>query len=205
MYCQRTQVVAGNGSGSGVGNGAVMGMVIYPGGAPVKGATVRLRPQSYLADTSGALPVVREGLIDSLLTDSCGRFLIDSLDSGNSYFIEVSDSSRLTQATIFKVSVSASDSILLATRTVAPVATLSGTISLSDLPANAYIQIYGLERIGKTDSVGNYKIPNLPVGNCSEHECEYKIRILVPNSAGGYTAKESEIEVTAGGIVRLDD
>jgi hypothetical protein len=204
--CQRAPLVTtGDGSGTGVGNGAVRGMVIYPGGAPVKGAKVRLRPQYYLADTAGSTPASQKGLIDSSYTDSCGNFQIDSIVYGNSYCVEVNDYNQRAQATLYRFAIATMDSVVLTTRTVAPVAALSGTISVSGLPANAYIQIYGLERIGKTDSAGRYEIPNLPVGNCSENECEYKVRILIPNPGGGFTIKESEIEVTAGGKVQLDD
>jgi hypothetical protein len=205
-FCQRAPLVsAGDGSGTGVGNGAVRGHVIYPSGAPVIGGKVRLRPQYYLADTAGRMPTQQKGFIDSSFTDSDGNFRIDSIVYGNSYCIEVNDYNQHAQATLYKLSIATMDSVILTTRTVAPVAALSGTITMSGLPANAYIQIYGLERIGKTDSAGRYEIPNLPVGNCSENECEYKVRILIPKIGGGYTIKESEIEVTSGGIARLDD
>jgi hypothetical protein len=204
-FCQRAPLSsAGDGSGTGVGNGAVIGHVIYQSGVPVIGGKVRLRLQSYLADTSGRLPERQEGLIDSSYTDSCGDFKIDSLVDSNTYCIEVNDNDKKAQGTLYKLSITTNDSVL-PTRIVAPDATLSGTITVSGLPANAYIQIYGLERIGRTDSKGQYEIPNLPVGNCSENECEYKVRILIPKIGGGYTIKESEIEVTAGGTAKLDD
>jgi hypothetical protein len=204
-FCQRAPLSsAGDGSGTGVGNGAVIGHVIYQSGVPVIGGKVRLRLQSYLADTSGRPPVSLAGFIDSSYTDSCGDFKIDSLVDSNTYCIEVNDNDKKAQGTLYKLSITTNDTVL-PTRIVAPDATLSGTITVSGLPANAYIQIYGLERIGRTDSKGQYEIPNLPVGNCSENECEYKVRILIPKIGGGYTIKESEIEVTAGGTAKLDD
>jgi hypothetical protein len=204
IMCTGSSLTNG-GSGTGVGNGVVMGKVIYPDSSPVAGAVVRLRPQTYLADTSGKLPTSSEGLIDSFTTDSDGVFRIDTINVGNTFSIEVNDRGKNTQATLYKLSIIKNDTVRLTTRAVNPVAALSGTITIPGLPANAYIQIYGLERIGRTDSQGRYAINDLPVGKCEENECDYKIRILIPNAGGGFTVKESELEVTAGGRVTLDD
>jgi hypothetical protein len=201
--CGRGPFAAGGGSGTGAGNGTVTGMVIFPDSTPVVGAVVRLRTQSYLADTSGKTSLVRSGILCNTTTDSLGNFRVDSVDTGISYFIEVSDYNKTARATLYKKHVLALDTV--ATRIVLPVAKINGTVTVSGLPANAYVQIYGLERLCRTDSAGRFEINDLPVGKCEEGECEYRVRFLIPGAGGGYTVRESELELSAGGTVTLDE
>jgi hypothetical protein len=191
------------GSGTGVGNGAILGTVIYPDSAPVVGAIVRLRPQNYLADTSGRPPQSLEDSIKTLRTDSAGNFSIDSVDTGRTYFIEVNDQKSRAQATLFKVSPKQGP-LKLATRVVNPVASIIGEIIITGLPVSAYVQIYGLERLGRTDASGSFTFTDLPVGKCEEGECEYKLRILVPKATGGIKSIDYELEVESGGKVSIE-
>jgi hypothetical protein len=204
LSCSNTTSLSGGnngGSGTGVGNGAILGTVIYPDSSPVAGAIVRLRPQTYLADTSGKPPHSTKDIV-TLITDSNGNFSIDSLDSGLSYYIEVNDRESLAQATLFKVLAKNQNTLRLPTRVVSPVAELSGTVT--GLPVSAYVQIYGLERLARTDSSGSFEFCDLPAGNCEEGECEYKLRILVPMAGGGVKSINYEMEVKAGGKVTVE-
>jgi hypothetical protein len=194
--CTKVTTMDG-GSGTGVGNGVVMGKVIYPDSTPVKGALVRLRTQNYLADTSGKVPSFCACTLATVYTDSFGMFSIDSIETKHSFCVEVLDHKQQVLGTLYKTIASISDTLQLGTRVVHPVTKISGSILLSGLPHNAYVQIYGLERLGRTDSTGHFEIQELPLGECEHGECEYKLRIFAPQATGGIKVVETELEVNS--------
>jgi hypothetical protein len=210
--------IAGNGgSGTGVGNGTIMGKVIHSDSTPVKNAVVRLRTDTYLADTCGKIPLMRNDTFAMVSTNSAGVFIIDSVRSGVSYCIEALDRDSVSQntGTFYKVDIAKEDSldtVRLSTRVVEPVKEIKGTI-LTGFPKNAYIQIYGIERISKTDSLGRFELIDLPFGECERGECEYKLRILIPLINGTfkvYNNVELEIQIDSNGNIKdveleLDD
>jgi hypothetical protein len=204
--CSGTSEIAGNGSGTGVGNGVVMGKVRYADSTAVRNALVRLRPQTFLADTFGIPTPIENDSIKTVLTDSNGVFIIDSVDTAVQYCIEVNDRKPLAEGTLYKIDSMVTDTLHLPDRTAALMTTIKGSIKLSGLPSNAYVQIYGIDKIGKTDSLGRFEITELPTGDCEEGECEYKLRILVPKAGGGYTSKIAELELSnsANGIVEVE-
>jgi hypothetical protein len=81
-------------------------------------------------------------------------------------------------------------------RVVTPVKILIGKVIVSGMPKNAYVLIYGLERVGKTDSHGRFMITDLPIGECDKGECKYKLLILVPDRANAYKSMESELDIS---------
>jgi hypothetical protein len=198
------------GSGTGVGNGTVVvGKVLYPDSTAVKNATVRLRTQTYLADTSGKPVKIQNDTIATLKTDKNGEFRIDSIKSGHSYTVEVNDYDNSTMGTLYKLSLNQTspDTVKLETRTLQPDIKINGTIVLSGLPQNAYIQIYGLERLGRTDSLGKFEFSDLPVGRCEDNECEYKLRAFALLKDGSYKSTDYELELksdTTGNVVHVD-
>lgn len=185
VFCtSESPTVAHGGSGTGVGNGTIMGKVVYSDAQPVKGATVRLRTEAYLADTSGKIPRMHNDTSATVTTDKDGVFVINSVKKGHSYYIEVLNHYLSSQdfGTIYKIMFSNSktiDTIFLPTRVVEPVKKVQGSIILSGLPQNAYIQIYGIERFGRSDSTGKFEITDLPIGQCDDDECKYKLRVTV--------------------------
>jgi hypothetical protein len=200
MYSCSTGSLTDSGSGTGVGNGFISGKVIHPDSTPVSNAVVRLRSENYLADTSGKADSRCNDTIINTTTDKSGSFRIDSLTGGKKYFIEVvkrstneNDSGTLYIAD-YK-SAKQSDTVKLETRIIQPVKVLEGTVTISGLPRSAYIQVYGLERITRSDSSGNFIINNLPVGQCEENECEYRIRVTIPQMNGTVKVYNSELEI----------
>lgn len=179
-------IVSGDkGSGTGVGNGAVIvGKVINPDSQPVRNALVRLRTDSYLADTSGWCTNNRSDTMATVHTDENGAFVIDSVRFRKSYSIEVLDTTcECPLGVIYNVNVGSdtlSDTVRLPQIVVRPVKEINGTIVINGLPQNAYVQIYGMERVGRTDSTGRFEIQQLPVPHyCERNECEYKVKISV--------------------------
>jgi hypothetical protein len=191
-YC--TSPVA-SGSGTGVGNGVIIGKVIYPDSTPAKNASVILRAKTYLADTSGIPSQMNNDTMATLVTNGNGEFTIDSVYTGYSYCIEVNDHNANAMGTLFKVKYNTSDTVKLTTRIMEPVAKVQGTIVLHNLPQNAYVQIYGMEHVSKTDVNGNFEITELPLGKWESNECEYKLRIFIPQPDGTIKTKDYELEL----------
>jgi|GEM_PF-1456538 len=188
------------GSGTGVGNGFLSGKIIHPDSTPVNNATVRLRSESYLADTSGNAIINQNDTVINTHTDEFGNFRIDSLMKGKTYYIEVlhSEYKNADSGTLYIVDYDSSnmpDSMNLETRIIQPVKELEGTITISGLPRSAYIQVYGLERIAKSNASGNFELDDLPVGHCEENECEYKLRVTIPQGDGTVKTYDSELEI----------
>jgi hypothetical protein len=194
FYCSTDPIVAG-GSGTGVGNGMITGKVNYSNNAPVSDAVVRLRTITFLADTSGVVSALHNDTIATTRTADDGSFCFDTVDTARTYFIEVVDSAVNEQGTLFRVTVPTADTVSLPVRIVSPVKVLAGKIIVSGMPKNAYVLIYGLERVGKTDSQGRFEITELPVGNCDEGECEYKLRIIIPTGTGAIKSIDTELEI----------
>ncbi|MDD5674085.1 MAG: hypothetical protein PHC61_07980 [Chitinivibrionales bacterium] len=206
LSCSNSPVAAGPGSGTGVGNGVALGKVLYADSTPLIGATVRLRRQSFLADTSGKLTNAGLG-IATVYTDSTGAFKVDSLDTLFTYSIEVNNNKDSAEGTWYKFGFDSTDTARLLTRIVAPMPRFVGSVKLAGLPQNAYIQIYGLERIGRTDSLGNFIITELPVGKCEQRECEYVLHVLARQPDGSLKASIYEMELSAGlngNVVHMD-
>jgi hypothetical protein len=201
----------GGGSGTGLGNGIISGKVTYADGSPARSTIVRLRPQTYLADTSGIASTARTNTIVTTATDSTGCFSIDSICRSASYCLEINDDKNHPQGTLYKLLLADKDTVL-ATRAVGPTKTIDGTVKFSGVPENAYILIYGMERVAKTDANGKFDITGLPAGKCEEGECEYKILVIIPLAGGGTKTVQSEMEVEFDGTgnivtveVELDD
>jgi hypothetical protein len=197
--CAKGPVAVGEGSGTGVGNGVVLGTVIYSDSTPVINAMVRLRTQNYLADTSGRVSTKRDSVFATVVTDARGNFHIDSVDTQMAYSIEVNDERTSAQATLYLNSFLKNDTLKLETRVVKPVKKISGGITINKLPVNAYVRIYGLEKVGKTDSTGQFIITDLPEGKCEDGECSYRLLITSMRTDGSVVSVEKKLEIESEG------
>ncbi len=153
--------VAGGGSGTEGENGqVVVGMVYLPDGKAASGAEIFLQRSDYLRDTalSNALPDPA-----STITNQYGIFRFDSLTAGT-YTLEIRNGKGLASQVQFKV-IKAIKRLELGAYTLHPVGVLKGKVDvISGSPSPAYIQIYGLNRLVRTDETGGFTIPNLPSG-----------------------------------------
>lgn len=151
--------------GSEIGNPVVIiGKVMYSDSSMVTEALVRIRPQSYLADTSGRIDTTNPWQVQDLHTDKEGNFTICGIDSGD-YYIEVNDSHGY--AYLYVLEIQADDSIItLPTNFLLKQSSLTGTINCQfSEEANLFVRIIGLERITRTDAEGNYSFFDLPSGS----------------------------------------
>lgn len=201
LSCTGGDPLSNRGSGTGVGNGTVLvGKALTADSLPAQKAIVRLRTDMYLADTSGKIETTRNDTFAMVYTDSQGVFKIDSVRHARSYCIEILDTNREEHSGAFyRLDLSldtTSDTIRLPTRVVHPVKNINGTIVLNGLPRNAYVQFYGVERVGRADSNGVFKIEHLPPPvDCEKNECKYKLKITVVMRDSSVEVYESELEI----------
>jgi hypothetical protein len=193
--CSQAPVTLDGGSGTGVGNGVITGQVLHQDGSTVQNGIVRMRSTGYLADTSGTVSTLRNDSIATVITDAQGRFEIDSVDTSKEYCIEVMDTIRHELGTLYKVDIPRIDTVRLATRTVTPLKILQGTITVGGLPKNAYVLLFGLERVDRADSTGKFVITDLPLGNCEFGECEYRCRVIFTDTTGMVQVVDTELEI----------
>jgi hypothetical protein len=87
----------------------------------------------------------------------------------------------------------------LETRIVKPVTKITGGLKLNGLPAYAYIQIYGLEKVGRTDSTGHFTITDLPEGKCDHEECSYRLLITTIQKDGSVLTVGKTLQIEKEG------
>lgn len=171
--CSDSSPIAQDSKGGGIETVALTGRV-FLAGLPVPGATIKLRAGNYLADTSGAPSNRTAPSADfresfDLTADAAGNFRIDSVGLGR-YTLEFNNGAGQASFEPFHVDGSA-ESIRL-DGILRPVAEVSGSIVLPPgTPGQAYVQVYGLDRVQRTDSAGRFKILGVPGG-------EYVFRAL---------------------------
>jgi hypothetical protein len=165
--CLPVVITCGNlavdgGFGSETTNGRVSGRVVYTDGSPAQGVHFIVRRDDYLASPQSALVNAWENGGDGT-TDTDGRFVFDSLDTGN-YIIEINDEAAralLKQGRIAPALLS----IDVGTDTLRSHATVRGEINIdASAGADWYVQVYGLERCVAIDSAGTYTLSDLPAG-----------------------------------------
>jgi hypothetical protein len=162
------------GFGSETTNGRISGHVLLPAGSPAVGAQVTLRRSNYIADVPEGLgkTLLKKG---DCLTDTSGRFVFDSLDTG-SYFVEIND--RRSAAVASGCSIAAERrTIDIGTNTLRVYATVLGEINIDAAPTSAwFVQVYGLERCIAIGPTGTYTLDDLPAG-------VFRLRFVCSDSA----------------------
>ncbi|MBN1758550.1 MAG: hypothetical protein JW863_09545 [Chitinispirillaceae bacterium] len=94
----------------------------------------------------------------------------------------------------------------LESRVLTSLKTITGDIIISGLSQNAWVHMYGIEKLGKTDQTGRFVINELPLGNCGHNECEFVLSILIVRN-GIVTADDYQLEIewnSAGDIVEVE-
>jgi hypothetical protein len=188
------------GTGSQAGNGMVVATVSNPDGSPAENVQVYIRDKGYLKDTAA----IGTQKIPDAVTDSKGRFEIDSVDPGT-YFIELYDGiSCALLIECVKESATVIDSGItdLGAISLQPVAAFSGIVERENIPDSVavYIQLYGLEHARKVDVSGEFSFDYVPPGMLT-------LRIFSGDSSLGIVDSESikvdPAETVDAGIFRL--
>jgi len=191
LFCTPGLQATGGGSEGEARNASVAGQVFYQnGGMPASNAAVILRQSRFLADTGASVKAV--AINDT--TDGEGRFRVDSVDTGE-YAVEIND--RLGSAVLLHTLVGPKDTLVwIGPDTLRPTGTLRGTIALPPGSSSSfvYVQVYGLQRIARMDSSGDFIFGDMPAGT-------YVFRIT-PGAATGCQARDSSGIVLPAGASR---
>jgi uncharacterized protein (TIGR02145 family) len=158
-------MIGKNSDGSGT-DISLTGIVYEPYGMErAKHAWVVLRNFQYLADLPSLQKqsAIDSGFTRSTRTDGTGFYKIDSIRDGT-YCIEGRDSNgSCFMRDSVKIAKNVDNSLLL--DTLKPSATIQGIIPGHDDEMTAYIRVFGLDVVQKTDFNGVFSLDNLPEGN----------------------------------------
>jgi hypothetical protein len=177
------------------GNARVSISARYADGRPAAGASVRLRPAGYLADTAQDAAMPRGAPVIDTVTDPDGAVELLVGDTG-ALMIEVRDEHAYGYVKNLRIE-TPEETVPLGKVTLGPPGALTGAVrAASGEPAPAFVRIYGLERIAPVDAAtGRFAFDDIPEG-------EYTVQI-VPRSANLSNASAAA-SVGAGGAADID-
>lgn len=180
ISCSKIPSIAGWGSET---TNGVTACVVHADGSPATGARVYLRRSNYLTPAGTLAKQAIESA--NVSTDANGRFEITGIDSG-AFHIEINDGNS---ALLFTCSLEAHDTINLGLDTLRPYASISGAID--SVTGQAYVQVFGLERLIQAGPDGHYIIPDLPQGDLA-------LRIITNPGPPARLLEISHVKTVAG-------
>jgi Concanavalin A-like lectin/glucanases superfamily/Domain of unknown function (DUF2341) len=149
--------LAGGGSEATNGN-VVAGNLKYADGTSASHARIWLRPVGYLKDTS---ETGEPGTDPDAIADQNGHFVLSSL-STDDYLLEAQDGKGKG---VTRYLSSRGGTTQLSPDTLRALGALQGRLErLGNVPQSAFARIFGLERIARADSAGNFAFTDLPAG-----------------------------------------
>jgi hypothetical protein len=149
--CGNQSLSGGTGTGSEFGDGKIVGTVYLPDGKPGVGVTVIIRNKEYIPFTENSLDQ------RSTFTDSHGKFVIDSIDTGE-YLLEMKHADSLFS--VKNISLNKVDSSIDIGRIeIRKQIEYYGTIVSNRMPlSGAEIMVLGMDRKCSSDSSGKFSI-----------------------------------------------
>ena len=131
-------------------------VVLQKDGTPAAYATVALRPAAMMTENY----VVQNKMVDSeIRTDEQGKFTMNWPARGNYRLTVVSDGSAFSK--VF----TAKELPDLDTIKLSATASISSKVTLRSSAEFAWVGVYGLDVLVKTNNVGAYVLPNVPAGD----------------------------------------
>ncbi|MCQ2062262.1 MAG: hypothetical protein MJY99_02870 [Fibrobacter sp.] len=140
----------------------VVTIKVFDGKKPAANVSYRVLPSWYVTDTTGVIDENDYSYTGT--TDSTGLALIENHKDG-SYTIqfEKGESSISYQYTLNKLS----QEFSVDKATLQKKGSVKGWLSLPEKAKHAWVHVPGLGRVQKTDSLGQFVIEDLPVGDVS--------------------------------------
>jgi hypothetical protein len=195
------QCVNPNGGGSTTETALIRGTLYLSDGIiPAAGVRVNIRPKESLADTTGAgiaKTLASLTTVDSVTTDSAGRFAFDTtLDTGTYVITSASGNNAVL---IDSVKVTNRDSTdTLPSDTLKPAGALKGIIKLSEGgdTRKVFVLAFGIDRFARVNADGSFKFSNLA-------EATYDLRLI--SSLDNYGVLDTDaISVKSADTTDLD-
>lgn len=131
-------------------------LILQDDGEVASNARVALRPLDYRSEK---LVLQNNAILPDVVSDMDGEFSMEWPDSG-SYRLTVI-SGELSFSKVYD----AKDLPQIDTLTLTASATISSKVTLNEGERYAWVGIYGLDMLVKTNSVGSYVLPALPTGD----------------------------------------
>lgn len=143
------------GPGSETTNG-IFASVVLENGAPAAFAGISLRKADFISgDTSGA------ELPPDFHADSLGAFELENLDSGN-YRLTITHSGHVSSIEVRYENVP----VVLERINLKLPGRITGKVDLENPEGKPFwVGVYGIDRLARTDSAGNFELRNIPAGN----------------------------------------
>lgn len=155
---------------------------------PAANVVARIRPLWYVEGVSKDSSVMPNNIQDATLevsADSLGNIVMDSVNFEKGYIEIIDGNTGVFQA------VTSSDlrKNKLTTMQMAPLGSVSGKAELPKETDYAWVQIYGTDKIVKTNKDGEFTLDSLPPAS-------YQIRAILPDEQA--TIGEASITILAG-------
>ena len=151
LCCSETETAGGPGSET------TNGIVAYVDGAPAAFASVALRR----IDQKASLAALENSVIQpDFFADSNGRFVLDTVSSGNEFRMTV-----VSGGSAFSRTFSAKELSKLDTVELTATGSVSGVVDLPKGSEYAWVGVYGMDMLVKTDAEGKFALPTVPSGD----------------------------------------
>ena len=169
---------------------AMLITVTYQDKTPVARRVATLRPLSYVHDFSDVLETPQKMVV----SDSLGQFAIDTLPfQTDTFTLEVLAEGQGVFRKIPSVLLNVpNDSVPTMSLVLENLGSVSGKTDCPEGAGNAFVQIYGTDRLVMTDDSCNFRIDSLA-------PADYKLRVLVSDSV-----IESETNVISNKETQVD-
>lgn len=151
------------GTGSQAGNGIVTAVVVYNDSTVASNAEVYVRETNYLRDTSNSSTEEYVSLVDNH-----GKVNLE-LDTETDFVIEIRDNNGYAALALCSTNAYLGDSLNFDTIYLEKEAEFFGEVDVSNLPKGVpvYVQVYGMDKLEKVDSLGHFKFGHMPHGTYS--------------------------------------
>ena len=151
LCCSETETAGGPGSET------TNGIVAYVDGAPAAFASVALRR----VDQKASLAALENSVIQpDFFADSNGRFVLDTVSSDNEFRMTV-----VSGGSAFSRTFSAKELSKLDTVVLTATGSVSGVVDLPKGSEYAWVGVYGMDMLVKTDAEGKFALPTVPSGD----------------------------------------
>ncbi|HPW93610.1 MAG TPA: hypothetical protein PLT31_00335 [Fibrobacteraceae bacterium] len=155
--CSKPEDPISGGPGSETTNG-IVAQIFDSKGKPASKAGVALRRVDFSPDSAS---IFKDAIMPDEYTDSLGFITIDSILDGSYRITIEQDGEMLSREIDFK------DSLDLGKVHLRKTGSFNGSIALPTKHKFGWVGIYGLDILVKTDSLGNFSLPELPASDDS--------------------------------------
>ena len=162
---------------------AILIHVVYSDSTPASHAVAKVRPVWYVKDIDS--DSMDENIVEEYEADSLGYIRLNEL-SCDKVTIEILQKNLGVFESLTKENLVKSDSLVYCLKRIG---SLIGKVNLTEGISFAWVQLFGTDRLVKTDSVGNFEVNSLP-------PAFYHVRAIISNEESSIA--EASLQIEAG-------